>query len=440
MPNAVTSVTGAQPAPRAGAGAVFAALLAKLNPAAGAQSSTPTDALAKTSAATGGQATAEPAKTDSNANDAAAAALAGQQVATPLAIQQTVLPKGADAVAGAIEDKFQPFANLKSVNPAQLRAMLTPQAQAPIVKPGTPTLPVMPAHAGDDLDETGTPGDAAAKDAIAKDLAANDTPAQADAGKLAQHLLRPATPQQTTEAQTLPVKFDARPDSQDGGGNGQGAPQDNSQNHQPAPANAPQPAAPSYSAPPSAQQAAASAAQHTDVKTAQPSAPPNSAIGAATPIQQALAPQAAAALHIAQASHSAPQPDLSALAVNIAAKSLAGSKQFDIRLDPAELGRIEVRLSVDDSGKAQAHLSADKPQTLALLQRDSSTLSQALKDSGVDVGGGGLSFSLRGQDRDTGGAPQSFARGRALSITAVTEATPAIPVHNIASDRLDIRV
>ena len=57
-------------------------------------------------------------------------------------------------------------------------------------------------------------------------------------------------------------------------------------------------------------------------------------------------------------------PNLPALAVEIAAKSQSGAKQFDIRLDPPELGRVEVRLSIDATGKASAHLSADQPQTL----------------------------------------------------------------------------
>ena len=66
-----------------------------------------------------------------------------------------------------------------------------------------------------------------------------------------------------------------------------------------------------------------------------------------------------------------PRPTLSALAVSVAARSLSGAKQFDIRLDPPELGRVDVRLSIDASGKTQAHMTADQPQTLHLLQKDS---------------------------------------------------------------------
>ena len=63
-------------------------------------------------------------------------------------------------------------------------------------------------------------------------------------------------------------------------------------------------------------------------------------------------------------------PNADAIAVTIAARSQSGAKQFDIRLDPPELGRVEVRLSIDASGKTEAHLTADQPQTLDLLQKD----------------------------------------------------------------------
>jgi flagellar hook-length control protein FliK len=118
-----------------------------------------------------------------------------------------------------------------------------------------------------------------------------------------------------------------------------------------------------------------------------------------------------------------PVPDVHTLAVSIATQSQSGTKQFDIRLDPPELGRVDVRLTVDASGKAQAHLAVDKPQTLELLQRDSGTLARALKDSGVQLNNNGLQFSLKGQSRQGNGSPQS--RGRALAVSAVDTSAAA---------------
>ena len=58
---------------------------------------------------------------------------------------------------------------------------------------------------------------------------------------------------------------------------------------------------------------------------------------------------------------------------------------------------MEVRLSIDATGKASAHLSADQPQTLNLLQKDAPALTRALREAGLDVSQDGLNFSLRQQ-------------------------------------------
>ena len=136
--------------------------------------------------------------------------------------------------------------------------------------------------------------------------------------------------------------------------------------------------------------------QSSDAKAQAPqdqTAPATSDTSAPKPVQTAdanaasmaiTAPQAQTAqrprrLSIRQACRSVPSsrtPDVPALAVEIAARSQSGAKQFDIRLDPPELGRVEVRLSIDATGKAEAHLTADQPETLDLLQKDSRTLTQ----------------------------------------------------------------
>lgn len=103
-----------------------------------------------------------------------------------------------------------------------------------------------------------------------------------------------------------------------------------------------------------------------------------------------------------------------ALALAIGVKSQDGVKHFDIRLDPPDLGRVEVRLSVDNQGKAQASLAADSPQTLQLLQNDAPNLARALRDAGLDLANSGLSFSLKGQERQgDGNAP---ARSKPLPV------------------------
>ena len=163
--------------------------------------------------------------------------------------------------------------------------------------------------------------------------------------------------------------------------------------------------------------------------------------------QTQASPTVTASLQVApqMAAQAQVPPDVAALAIQIASKSQEGSKQFDIRLDPPELGRVDVKLSIDDTGRAQAHLSVEKPQTLDLLQHDRSSLERALKDSGVDLSQNGLNFSLKGQDRQSDNSAPFRGRSRNLAVTAAIETTSAAvaaSTHSFAAGntRLDIRV
>lgn len=101
----------------------------------------------------------------------------------------------------------------------------------------------------------------------------------------------------------------------------------------------------------------------------------------------------------AASSHAVPLAS-AALAIEIASRSKDGSRQFDIRLDPPELGRIEVKLDVDKTGQVNTHLTVDRPETLDLLRRDSQGLERALQQAGLKTSDGGLEFSLRQQTPD----------------------------------------
>lgn len=165
---------------------------------------------------------------------------------------------------------------------------------------------------------------------------------------------------------------------------------------------------------------------------------------AQTPTGAQATTSSPAALNV-QISTQTPPPDLPALAVAISAKSLSGAKQFDIRLDPPELGRVEVRLSIDNTGKVSAHLSADQPDTLDVLQKDAPALTRALRDAGLDVSQNGLNFSLRQQSGD--GRMQSgrtrSGNSRSFTVTAANnlDTASAAGAYSMTTDsRLDIRV
>ncbi len=108
---------------------------------------------------------------------------------------------------------------------------------------------------------------------------------------------------------------------------------------------------------------------------------------------------------------------LGAVPVEIGLKSLAGVNHFEIRLDPAELGRIEVRLDIDEDGGVKAHLTVDRVETLALLQRDARSLERAFEQAGLKPTDGSVDLSLRdgshGQGRhENGGEPRRESTSR----------------------------
>ncbi|HKO72189.1 MAG TPA: flagellar hook-length control protein FliK [Bradyrhizobium sp.] len=88
---------------------------------------------------------------------------------------------------------------------------------------------------------------------------------------------------------------------------------------------------------------------------------------------------------------------VSGLAFEIAASARSGKSHFDIRLDPADLGRIDVRIDVDRTGQVTSHVTVEKPETLSMLRQDAPQLQRALDDAGFKTGDGGLQFSLRDQ-------------------------------------------
>jgi flagellar hook-length control protein FliK len=103
-----------------------------------------------------------------------------------------------------------------------------------------------------------------------------------------------------------------------------------------------------------------------------------------------------ASLTAAPAAAGAPVP-VSGLAVEIAASVQSGRTRFELRLDPADLGRIDVRIDVDRSGQVTSHLTVEKPETLSMLRQDAPQLQQALNDAGLKTSSNGLQFSLRDQ-------------------------------------------
>lgn len=149
------------------------------------------------------------------------------------------------------------------------------------------------------------------------------------------------------------------------------------------------------------------------------------------------------------ASPNTPHVPVSALAVHIAQQHNNGARRFDIRLDPPELGRIEVRLDVSRDGQVTTHLVVERSETLDLLQRDARQLERALQNAGLNTSEDGMTFSLKDQGLAQGGRDDSqFENNDAKSGDAKTssgdpdlaEGDMPPPVRYTVSAGLDIRI
>lgn len=101
--------------------------------------------------------------------------------------------------------------------------------------------------------------------------------------------------------------------------------------------------------------------------------------------------------------------------------------RFELRLDPPELGRVEVRLEVSRDHKVTAIVAADSPQALAELARHARELEQTLQSAGLELSDNGLSFDLR-QSRDEANNEDAGGGGRNGENANTNDALSEAPV------------
>ena len=112
----------------------------------------------------------------------------------------------------------------------------------------------------------------------------------------------------------------------------------------------------------------------------------------------------------------------------------SGNDQMSLQLHPAELGQINIKLSINADGKVQGTVTASNPATLELLSKDSKGLERALQDAGLTTDTGGLQFSLGNQS----GNAQQHANGQAAAgqtDSSGDEAGTALAVNDTEAER-----
>lgn len=98
-----------------------------------------------------------------------------------------------------------------------------------------------------------------------------------------------------------------------------------------------------------------------------------------------------------------PSPPVRDISMQIARHVEAGANQFQMRLDPPELGRVDIRMQIAQDGKLTLIVAAERPETVDLLQRDARVLERSLHDAGLKTDSQSLNFSLKDSGKSFSG-------------------------------------
>lgn len=193
--------------------------------------------------------------------------------------------------------------------------------------------------------------------------------------------------------------------------------------------------------------------------TAQPLAATRDA-AAADPTQAVMAPidgvkttaaaegiRPAAAMHPSRGTAAMPQGVPDQISVNIQKAVKDGKDHFSIRLNPEDLGRIDIRLEIAQDGRLQANISVEKAQTLELLQRDQRSLESALNGAGLKADSDSLNFSLHSdgkpfadENNPQDGGRRGRGRGSADPDEQAEQDAAIIHTLTLGPGRFDVRV
>jgi flagellar hook-length control protein FliK len=141
-------------------------------------------------------------------------------------------------------------------------------------------------------------------------------------------------------------------------------------------------------------------------------------------------------------------PVVEQVAVRITKALADGVDRINVKLNPADLGQIDIRMEIGPDGRFNAVFAADRPQTVELLQRDARELARSLQDAGLRADAGSLSFNLRGQNQgqQNSGSLTAFD-GAGLGTNGGEVLPEAMPLpanlyngSQAANGRVDIRV
>jgi hypothetical protein len=125
-----------------------------------------------------------------------------------------------------------------------------------------------------------------------------------------------------------------------------------------------------------------------------PGTPLEQAVSGAEPAATPTATPATASIAASPPAHHATAAEQVTPALLSLARTAGGSQQITVRLQPGELGMVQVRIARAVSGTTQIDVTAESPTTLLALQRDQPQLHRTLDAAGIPAAGRTIAFHL----------------------------------------------
>jgi flagellar hook-length control protein FliK len=154
----------------------------------------------------------------------------------------------------------------------------------------------------------------------------------------------------------------------------------------------------------------------------------------AVPAPSTLPAVAGTALHApAPSTPGLPDQTQALLTIRLARAVQDGTPTLSVELHPAELGKVQVRLSFHDDGVG-VQMTVDRRETFDAFTRDRLSLERQFSQAGIDLGSGGLDLRY-GQQSGQPAPREAIATGR---FTTVMQQPPSSgqPTRQAASNSL----
>jgi Meckel syndrome type 1 protein len=135
------------------------------------------------------------------------------------------------------------------------------------------------------------------------------------------------------------------------------------------------------------------------------------------------------------------------LAEQIVDKSQGKATRFDVQLDPAGLGKVDVKIEIGRDGQMTAAMTFDNPVAAAEMRTRAGELRSALEQAGFDLGKTGLSFDFNGQnggrnlwEQQAEPPRPNWARGAFTDLADLADIPSAARWRQIDADGVDVTV